>query len=284
MGSTITAAKAGNWSATDTWTGGVVPGNGDTADLNGKAVVMDIATIPAAGTLAALQSPGTAGQLTVALDAATFNSGGAINATMITAGTTTLILVSGTTAHVLTISASGSPTSISAGTAVGELAAIKHTGTGTVTVVGSVTGGSGGSAYGVWSNNAGTLNVTGTVTGGAGSLSHGLYLNWTTTTNVSGDVVGGTKTAGYCSGAGIYAIYAATVTLTNCNLINTPNALAYWGYPPVWTPAASNYHQYAAGKLALEVATAKLLKGTVNGTVTGTLRATRRIGEGGLAA
>lgn len=53
----ITTAQAGNWSAVATWTGGVVPGNGDTVTLN-HSVTVDVATIvgssPATGGTAAI--------------------------------------------------------------------------------------------------------------------------------------------------------------------------------------------------------------------------------------
>jgi hypothetical protein len=50
--SAITTAAAGDWSATGTWTGGVVPGNGDTVTLNHAVSVSDARTVgtsPAAG-------------------------------------------------------------------------------------------------------------------------------------------------------------------------------------------------------------------------------------------
>src|SRR5437879_3120032 len=53
----ITTAAAGNWSATGTWTGGVIPGNGDTITLN-HAVTCDtsrtVGISPAVGGTAAV--------------------------------------------------------------------------------------------------------------------------------------------------------------------------------------------------------------------------------------
>jgi hypothetical protein len=46
----ITSAASGPWSSTSTWTGGVIPGNGDQADVNGHAVtVSDARTIGRSG-------------------------------------------------------------------------------------------------------------------------------------------------------------------------------------------------------------------------------------------
>lgn len=141
---TITAAQNGNWSNPNTWNGGVVPGNGDIADLNGFIVAMDISTIPASGTLLSLISPAKAGQLTVALNTL---GNCAINATTITAGTNTtgLINVSG-----------AAPTA-------------------TLTITGNVTGGSASSAYGACNTSTGTITITGNVTGGSASRAAGAY-------------------------------------------------------------------------------------------------------------
>ena len=54
---TILAAANGNWSATATWTGGVVPGAGDIAVANGKTITLDVATI----TVASLRADTTGG-------------------------------------------------------------------------------------------------------------------------------------------------------------------------------------------------------------------------------
>ena len=308
---TITAAQAGNWSATATWTGGVVPGDGDTADLNGFVVDMDIATIPAAGALAAINSPAKAGQLTVNL---TTLGNATINATTITCGTVTgFIYVTGNT-NTLTINGNivggtgatpyglwnivatgfivingnvtGGGVTNSYGLYTTQAATItvngivtggsgassygfRHSSTGVTNLVyagNAVVGGSGTNAYGVFQTTVGTINITGNVVGGSASLAHGIVNNSTGVINITGTITGGS----FANACGLQNMSTGVVTLNSCNLINSASAVAYSGYPPVWNLGATNYHQYAAGKLALEVAAANLLEGVGNGTVTGT--------------
>ena len=97
--STIVAAGAGNWSSTTPnapWPSGTVPGNGDVADCAGFDVALDIATVPATGTLLEMKSSG-AGGFTLNIAAAAFSGGGTINVTTMTSGTKTtgLLNVSG---------------------------------------------------------------------------------------------------------------------------------------------------------------------------------------------
>jgi hypothetical protein len=160
---TITAAGAGNWSNGATWNGGAVPGNGDTADLNGFVVAMNIATIPASGTLLALTGAGKAGQLTVDLSVL---GNSAINATTITAGTvasTGFVLVSGA-APAATLTVTGA---IVAGTGTAT-SGLRTSSSGAITIVGDVTAGSGSgnSKMGVFHGGSGLVTITGTVTGG----------------------------------------------------------------------------------------------------------------------
>ena len=58
----ITSAAAGNWSATGTWSGGVVPGDGDTATVN-HAVTVDVNTVVGS-------APATGGTAAIAVNAA----------------------------------------------------------------------------------------------------------------------------------------------------------------------------------------------------------------------
>lgn len=267
---TITAAKAGNWSDTTVWNGGVVPGNNDTADLNGFVVTMDIPTVPASGTLLALISPAKAGRLDLVMSGANTY---AINATTITAGTNTIINVSGAApSAALTITgnvAGGAGATYSYGilnnstgtiTVIGNITGggnsyahgIYNQSTGTITVTGDVTGGSGPSAYGIRNSSEGTIIVTGNITGGSSSLTHGLYNVATGAITVTGNITGGSG----LQASGLFNVSTGAVTLNDCNMINSAYAIAYVGQPPTtWNLNANNYVQWGAVKFYQDIPT-----------------------------
>lgn len=277
---------SGNWDGVNQWNTAAdgsgsfaTPGNGDTCDLNGKTVVMNLATIPASGSLAALQSTGTAGQLTLTMSGTnTYN----INAATCTGGTKNggLILTAGAAAG-STLNISGN---VNGGTAAGAYG-LAHGGTGTVNVGGNAQGGSNSSAYGINNTSTGTVNVagsstgstarginnnsTGTVnlgaalggsasasygvvnvstgtitataaTGGSAATAYGIYCFGTGTVTVNGDATGGSHATAF----GIFNDVAAAVTI-NGSLINTAQTSAVAGRHIV-NSAAGRYTQHVA--------------------------------------
>lgn len=226
---TISAAQAGNWSNTNTWTGGVVPGNGDAAVLNGFAVAMDIARIPASGTLLSITDAGKAGYLTVALDTLGSCS---INATTITCGTHNggLIVVTGTTTNTLTING----TTGTGGSSTNSYC-IGITGSGNLNTVLGLSGSSGTGSMGCNWGSSGTWNHTGVITGGSGNSSYGAYGS-AGTFNITGTVTGGSGSSGSRS-YGVLWDSSGVATL-NGSMVNTRQMVAWGGKPPVWTVGA----------------------------------------------
>jgi hypothetical protein len=251
------------------WTceAGIPQANDDVA-LAGYVIVWDTAQtrIPATGTLTAISSTGTAGQISIALDDAAFHGGASLNATTITAGTKPatagIILTTGSTDHVLTITGNivGGTDSSSAG--------IYHNSTGSLVVNGTVTAGTASYTFGIENNTTGSVTVSGLVTGGssgtdphgvinrttgtvtllagcaAGATGQGLYNSSTGTLSITGSVTGGSGTLIH----GITNNGAATVSLNGVITGGTGNA-------------AIGFNNFSTGNVTLS-ATSQLVQGS----------------------
>ena len=251
----FTGKANGNWSAVGqtTWNEVGTPAAGDTVDLNGKTVAMDIADIPAGGgTLLSLSSTG-AGVLTVAMNVLGDST---ISATTITQGTATMLTISGAApANTLTITGdlvAGSTNStyclVSTSTCgvviVGDITG----GGGSVTmgaylnnvnadwtVTGDITGGSGTNGWGLTWKSVGTLTVTGNVTGGSGVTANGIDFQLAGAVNVTGTVTGGSAKLSQ----GINNKSTGTVTVVG-NMVRTTEGNAVCG-ELAWEPGPYSY-------------------------------------------
>ncbi|MFA5291948.1 MAG: hypothetical protein WC496_02825 [Phycisphaerae bacterium] len=267
------AHAIGNWSTMNWYdaaiNGNIVstPGDGDIADLNGYAITMDIATIPASGTLLALRSPSKTGYLIVSLDAGAGLGNLAINAASITAGTRNggFIAVSGTT-YTLTINAG----QITAGSASGAIAIDNTQAAHIIIVCANLWGGGGiSSAYGLRNSSTGQIDITGNVRGGAGSNNFGLYNMSSGAININGNVLGSEYDK---SAVGVFNNASGIITITG-NLIYGTLSCPYNGYRPVLTLGSQYYYQMGSAniKFPQQLATSKVLKGTQHGDTIGTL-------------
>ncbi len=221
----FTGKAAGNWSAVGqtTWNEAGTPAAGDSVDLNGKIIVMDIATIPAGGgSLALLTSAGSAGQLTVDLSATGLNGNATINATTLQAGTTNtgLVYVSVASTNTLTINCTNLYGGAgSADYCIGIMVNIN------LTVVGNVNGGAGVRAHGIHygiTSGGGIYKITGNLVGGAGANANG---------------INAPPTASLMS-----------VILNSCNIIDGAGGVAYnASVTPTWNLGTTNYFQLSTG-------------------------------------
>lgn len=179
---TITASKAGNWSDSTVWNGGVLPGAAganDDADSNAFTVTIDQTINLNGGALI-----GT-------------NSGaGGFSAT---AARTITANITSTVRTVLTMTHTTGTTTITGNLVGGSAAsciAATSTGAGIVTIVGNITGGSNASAYGYHENGASSVvNVTGNITGGANGV--GLFIAAGTSLTMTGNCTGGTTSGSH---------------------------------------------------------------------------------------
>ncbi len=209
----ILAAQNGNFNATTTWIGGVVPGVGDVAYANTRTV-----TITANVTCDKLSTRGDNGATAGGGFTVAAGSTGLTVTAAIEAGTTTCLtsnLISGQT---LTVDASvGGIVGGSADIAFGVVNAVA----GTLAITGNCTGGSGSSAHGVQNSSSGTITITGNCTGGSGNSTFAANNNSTGTLTITGNCTGGSAT----STLGVNNNSTGTLTITgNCTGGSAGNA------------------------------------------------------------
>jgi hypothetical protein len=212
----ITATGAGNWTSTTAdapWPGGTVPGELDDVSLGAYTVVWDVGIT----TITINSLTATSGQLTIALDNAAFHTadptttrGATLNCPTLTAGTVSLLVVNGNTAH-------------------------------SIGVNGNITGGSAANAFGISLAAAGVLYHTGNVTGGSAAGTVGLRSGSSGAVTVANCTIkGGSSSTAY----GIQNASTGTVTMLNsgtgCNMENTAQCVAYAGTPPTWNIKTTN--------------------------------------------
>lgn len=177
----IKAAQTGNWSATSTWTGGVVPGAGDNVSSNNFVVTVDVnATV-------ANVTNGTAYAATAGGSFA-LNNGITLTSNVVAAWAPSLNCVS------TSGSASGAIIgNITAGTGFANAHGVVHSSSGTLTISGNIAGGSGGFADGVRNTSSGTIVITtaGGITGGGGTGGYGVHNLSNGIVTISGNVTGG---------------------------------------------------------------------------------------------
>lgn len=185
--------------------------------------------------------PGVGGSnVTLSTVTGTGAAGGGFTLNTSTGITCHCTIVSGTT-QVLTLTGS------SAGTPV-------------VSILGTVTAGSAGAAFGVSdAHTVGTVQYTGNITAGSSTTTHGINSSGTGPITITGDAIGGSSTGdavhssggaaisitGNCKGSdtgvsvGCYASAGSVITVTG-NLIDGKAGAATFG-AILWHPAATNY-------------------------------------------
>jgi hypothetical protein len=178
---TILAANNGSWTDPATWTGGVIPGAGDVAVANGKIVTVD-ASVTCAEVRNDTTGSATAGGYFALPDGATLTAdvyaGGVAPALALAC-----VYYAGTAAAAVIGDAYGG--------SVATSMAIRHGGTGFLTITGNLLGGSNATARGfaTASTATGTTIINGNSTGGTagpglGHLGTGtLIINGTATGN-----------------------------------------------------------------------------------------------------
>jgi hypothetical protein len=219
---TILAAANGNFNATGTWTGGVVPGTGDIAVANGKTI-----TVTASVTCQEFQVLSTS---TVANGYFVLSAGVTMTATV-----RFYVLKSGDNGNAAFYFSGSAGTSASM---VGPLVndpstvgisspgasawgVIQNTSTGTLNITGdinvSTTASSGGNMYGVWNKSSGAVYITGNILAGSnvGPYIQGVRNESTGRVDINGSVFAGPGSSSYTGNSGgVFNVGAGTINIT----------------------------------------------------------------------
>lgn len=245
----INAAATGNWSSSATWPGGVFPQPGDIVHANGKTITIDQ-------------------DVTVASINNTLLAGGVVGGTFILASGWTLNAnVNAGTGTCLTCSAALGVFVVNGnlrGSNSATGAAVVHSSTGTLTITGSVTGGTGnGASYGLNCSSTSTTHVFGNVLPGA---AEGITMSGTANVNITGNVAGGAGAGhGIASGSGGGLTVTGDVTggtATSHGILMSSGA----------GPVTINGNVYGAGSgtgVCGGLTIDRVTTATINGNVTG---------------
>lgn len=192
----ITSAQSGNFNATTTWTGGIIPGVGDEA----RASTGHTITISANATCDLISNLGT-GNFVI--------SNGVTLTANITSGSST------TATYVLRFLEASPAIAYVVGNVVyatiNTASGINNAGTGTLTLTGNVSpGGLGSNAIGVNNASSGAIYITGNCTGATWTNSLCVNNNGIGSVTITGNVIGGNNTAS----PGVNNVTTGPVTIT----------------------------------------------------------------------
>lgn len=226
---TILAAQNGNWSATSSWTGGVVPTIGDIAYLNNRTITADVnitcsaistraesgstvggtINVPTTNrTITANFFPGGGNILTLS-SSMTLNIIGNIDGTTNTTTNTRGITIPST----FTLNVTGNVNGGTSNNGQHTLLCLNATNV-TINIVGDCTA-SGSSAISIEGTSTGTVNVTGNVYGSSGNFQSSGISNSTGNmpVYVTGNCFGGSGTAANASTTAIHNTSTALVQI-----------------------------------------------------------------------
>jgi hypothetical protein len=248
----VRAFRSGNWSdtnpATSPWgTGGILyaPAANDDVYSNNFTIHVDTnVTVTSVTVNSATSRLWKDGATTTATAGGTFNllNGVTVTATIPTIGviSAATLSISGTNSATfvgvingLLGTASGAATLNSGSgilTVIGSLigqtstsataSVITNSSTGIINFTGTIAGGSGSNASGLLNTSAGTIVVTGNVTGGTGSAAYGINNSSTGTAIIVGNVTATSATNAFVSSN------ASAINKISGNIINHPNGTA----------------------------------------------------------